>query len=478
MGKIRNPVIFSTYFKVDPRRLSKVGVLDPILNIDTRLFIDPVLIPHSKHTKFSRNAARTFRNYFEKIVKLLTATRRPNDIAWRQAAARLDLREATWTCLGYGSNSIHGRRSASDVTPRLVNTAKEIVDLGIVDPELFILLPLFEEGVGPDFISDLTTLAILPDLAEFTANICGDLKIKTRKFKINDVVYQLPENPTQTTCAPVLLVPRDILRSLPVASDWAEVADAASKNANIRDRVNRLIGNIWEAKTRRDKAKLRASSLSSRDAFNALLDAVCKTTIKSYNLESDPEGLLKWRSIYQTVASNFPLSLTLVGPPTAQAAVAIVQKIIEHFKSLIEDKGLWKILWHDGKPHHEKVAQMLFFAVSDAYCKANNIDVTPEADTGSGTVDFKFSAGYEIRILVEVKLSTNPKLLGGYTVQLETYKSSQKPIHAIYLVIDLGRMGDKDEKLVNIKNNWKAKSPASELVFVDGTTKKPASKRG
>lgn len=477
MGKIRNPVLFSTHFKVDASRLSKVGVLDPVLNIDTKLFIDPLLISHDRHIKFSKNATTNFRNYFENVVKLLKAIRKPGDIAWRQAAAHLALREVKWTCLGYGSSSIRGRRSDRTITIRLVKTAKEIIDLGVEDPELFALLPLFEEGVGPDFISDLTTIAILPNLAEFTADICGDLGVKTTKFKIKDIVYRLPQNPTEKRSSPVLLVPRDILRALPVASDWAEVADAASQNAEIRNRVNRLIGNIWEAKTRKEKAKLRASSLSSRDAFNSLLDAVCKTAIRPYNLETDPEGLLKWRSVYQTVASIFPLSLTLVSPPTPQTAVAVVQKIVDHFRSLIEDKGLWKILWYDDKPHREKVAQMLFFAVSDAYCKANSIDVTPEADTGSGPVDFKFAAGYEGRVLVEVKLSTNHKLVSGYTVQLETYKASQKPVHAIYLVIDVGGMGDKDEKLISIKNDWKAKKPVSEIVFVDGTQKKPASKR-
>ena len=39
-----------------PSLLAQAGVLDPILNIDTKFFIDPLLIPKSKHATFSRNA--------------------------------------------------------------------------------------------------------------------------------------------------------------------------------------------------------------------------------------------------------------------------------------------------------------------------------------------------------------------------------------------------------------------------------------
>jgi hypothetical protein len=48
MPKARNPTTFSRWFKVTPKALDKLGVLDPTLAIDTRLFIDPLL--HGKNT--------------------------------------------------------------------------------------------------------------------------------------------------------------------------------------------------------------------------------------------------------------------------------------------------------------------------------------------------------------------------------------------------------------------------------------------
>ncbi len=131
------------------------------------------------------------------------------------------------------------------------------------------------------------------------------------------------------------------------------------------------------------------------------------------------------------------------------------------------------------RPKHESTAQRLFFAVAYSYCKANNIDVSPEIDTGTGKVDFKFSSGFEARTLVEVKLSTNARLVHGYEVQLETYKASEETRSAIYLVIDVGSMGKKEERLLKLRRDAAASGdePLSDLEFVNGIIKPSASKR-
>jgi hypothetical protein len=126
MGVIRNPVSFSKHFGVDEGRLAKLGVFDPILNVDTRLFIDPVLVSKSGHRGFAKSATATFRRYFSEIIKLLGASRIKNDVAWREARRRLALLEATGTCLGYGAGSIRGRAADGDLTERLTATGKEV----------------------------------------------------------------------------------------------------------------------------------------------------------------------------------------------------------------------------------------------------------------------------------------------------------------------------------------------------------------
>lgn len=57
-------------------------------------------------------------------------------------------------------------------------------------------------------------------------------------------------------------------------------------------------------------------------------------------------------------------------------------------------------------------------ATSYLYFQTNNIDVLPEANIGRGSIDFKLSRGVNERILIEVKLASNPKLRQGLNLQL------------------------------------------------------------
>ena len=54
---------------------------------------------------------------------------------------------------------------------QILRTAKEIVDAGIKDPEFFELLGLFEEGIGPDRISDMVGRIIIDDLYKYTDRV-------------------------------------------------------------------------------------------------------------------------------------------------------------------------------------------------------------------------------------------------------------------------------------------------------------------
>jgi hypothetical protein len=51
-------------------------------------------------------------------------------------------------------------------------------------------------------------------------------------------------------------------------------------------------------------------------------------------------------------------------------------------------------------------------------------------------------------------------------------------MRAIYLVIDVGKMGNKEKMLMKLKNEAnKRNAPLSHLEFIDGTIKPTASKR-
>jgi hypothetical protein len=482
MAKIKNPRRFSEQFGIAPKKLEAIGVLDPTLNADTRLFIDPLLLKHSQHAEIADGARTTYEAHFATVIKFLQASKNTSDVAWKSAQRLLSFPEIKWTCLGYGAQSISGSGSGADMTGQYIETARQIVELGIDDPDLFVAMALFEEGVGPDRISDMTSNVILGDLLRFNGRVLAELdvlrepmRLQLRNGKTFDAV--LPVNPYLREKEPVILVPADILRDLPVATDWSDVADAASKNAALRNRVNEDIARLWEVKSRKDKDELRRWAMSGKDAFETFLDMIRGVSPHPYDMTGDPRGELFWRELAAVLAAKEPLNIVKPAAMDHASIVSIVEQIIEQFRFLIEDRRFSEELYHDSDPRPEKSAQRLFFAVAHAYCKANDLDLTPEADTGNGPVDFKVSSGYRGRVLVEIKLSTNGKLVKGYTRQLETYKIAEEALSAFYVVVDVGRMGEKDKRLIEIKNAANREGEeTSPITFIDGSRRVSASK--
>lgn len=482
MAKISNPVLFSDHFGFDSSLLDAAGALNPTLNVDTGLFIDPLLLETSRHPEIRDGAHATYQAHFTTVIKLLRATKARDDVAWRSALRHLSFPEIKWTCLGYGAHSVSGSGSGSDMTGHVIQTAKEIVDLGVEDPDLFVAMALFEEGFGPDRISDMTTNVILGDLLQFNSRVFDGLPVPRQAMTLrlrNGKSYEavLPVNPYLSGTSPVVLVPADILRDLPIAKDWSDVATAASKNEELRSRVNDQIAQLWAAKTLKDKDELRRWALSEKDTFETLLDMIHAVETNAYDLASDPRGEVFWRKIAATLAEQEPF--TLKAPPQLDldGVVAVVEQIIEQFQFLIEKRRFSEELYHAGNPRPEKAAQRLFFAVAYSYCKANNLDLTPEAETGNGPVDFKVASGFTGRALVEIKLSTNGKILRGYSRQLETYKTAEETLKGYYVVVDVGRMGKKDKALIAAKNAAAGRGETtSPIIFIDGILRPSASK--
>ncbi|MFV1985420.1 MAG: hypothetical protein ACC657_17865 [Thiohalomonadales bacterium] len=479
MAKAKNPSTFSHTFNIDKNVLSQLGVLDVTLAIDTKLFIDPLLLQSSNHTELNTTAYSQFQNHFEQVIKLLSASRAHGDPAWKAAQRMLAFPEIPGTCLGYGAGSIHGSGFGPTLTSRIVTLAKQIVDIGIEDPDLFVAMALFEPDIGPDRISDMITNIIFGALVEFNRKILNELKLTGEKFTFNRISGKFIPNPFEEKNTPIVLLPNDILKDLPIANDWDGVVTAASENDQLRHELNIHVGEIWARKTKRDKSKLKNDVLQSKEAFSVFLAAIKNVSAEPYDTVADPEGLVRWATKGQEYADKYPLALIKTKASSLDDVYTLVHEIITQFRQLIEHEGLNKELYRSNKkPRHESTAQRLFFAVAYSYCVANNVDISPEIDTGNGKIDFKFSIGFNQRVLVEVKLSTNSKVVSGYTTQLEVYKASQKTMKAIYLVIDVGSMGKKDERIIKKKNEAaKNGDPLSDIEFIDGLVKPSASLR-
>ena len=64
------PQYFSDHFKIDKSKLKELGVFDPILNFDTKFFVEPLLLKKSS-SEIIRNSIKTFDQFFIDLLTLL-----------------------------------------------------------------------------------------------------------------------------------------------------------------------------------------------------------------------------------------------------------------------------------------------------------------------------------------------------------------------------------------------------------------------
>lgn len=477
MGKVINPILFSSYFGVDPTVLDKADLLDPFLNVDLELFIDPVLMSSSGNKLISTDGVKLFQDHFTKIIRLLAISKAENDVAWRGARQLLNLGEPPENGLGYGGSSRSGSSRPEEIQALILRTTKEIVELGVADPEMISLMGFLEEGVGPDTISDYTTRVIFPVLARITSEFCNGMGIETAPINKDDVEIGLPVyQDAKGKKHPFLLVPRDIVRDLPIANDWSDVQEAAMKNAAIRERVSQLLAGIAQPTVTDMKAALKDAALTSAETFNHFINAV-KSSATSYDPKEDFLGYFTLRQLMLSDLSAFQVKSGVEVVDKPEAICRVVHEAIDLFRQHVEVGDLWRELWADGKPKKERAAQLIFQVVADAFCRANNIDMSPEVNMGGGPVDFKFSKGFEARVLVEIKRDSGT-VKHGYEVQLEHYKAAANTFFGIFVVIDYGKLGGKLDEIVAIRNSRIAAGQrASDIVVVDATPKTSASKK-
>lgn len=468
MAKLFKPRLFSQQFGINPNELHKAGLLDPFLNADTKLFIDPLLLRHSGNPLISGKGLATFRKRMKDIIDLLIATANNSGPAWTSALKLLDLHERRETCLGYGGRGTSGSSRPVSLKTKILTTARDIVNLGMKNPEIIGLMGILEEDVGPDTISDLTTNSIMPILEEITQKFCNTHSIPTKNFIIERVAYSLPENPHDPGHA-FALVPKDILRELPVAADWSDIDRVVSHNAMLRDAVKATITD--------KKRALKSAALTSAKGFKRFFEDMLSEHFQGYDFSKDKRAIEALRKAITETSSKFPLKIDTPTETNAVELKRVVDLIVAQFKHLVEHNDLSRLLWDNSKPRSEKSSQLVFFGVADSYCKANNIDISPEVNAGGGPVDFKFSFGYKGRLLVEIKLSTGT-VEHGYRTQIAVYKTAAKTDEGLFLVINVGKLGQKGIKiLATQKAQRKAGYRAADIVIVDATKKPSASKR-
>jgi hypothetical protein len=470
------PKSFSAHIGVPYTKLAEFGAFDPILDVDTRLFIDPHLLKYCKIDEFA-NSYQHLKEHFQKICKLLKASDVVDDRCWKAADKLMNWREVKGLCIGYSSKSVEGSGIGPELRRRLLVTAKEIIKKGNEDSELFELLGLFEDGFGADRISDMTANIIKDEILAYTKRIIAALRTGCTNQIAIDSSSGLSINPYSKKPSPILLVPEVILRDLPVALEWSDRDRVAQENEELRHQVNLLIGESWkDAQKGMSKESLKDVIFDYPELMDDLISQYKRKGFLKYDFASDRSGEYVWLKASQKAAQENPLALALSANPDVESVFQMVSTIAKKFKELCENNGLCSLFYNaKGKPKPESAIQLLFYGIAEAYCDANGIMIARECNSGRGPVDFKFGTHKQNSILVEVKKSTNTSgLKKGVERQLPEYMLAEGSKRAIYLIVNVGFTETSSKTIKAI--NTTIRNTGISLIIIDGIPKKSASK--
>ena len=140
-----HPKLFSTHFGLGSIEFDKAGLLDPLLNSDTKLFIDPLLVYKCQNSFIKNEGRGAIKQAFENIIGLVDISATEQDAAWKGAYKALNLDERAETGLGYGGAGTSGSSRPPKLRNAILRTAKQIITLGEKNPDMIPLMGLFEE---------------------------------------------------------------------------------------------------------------------------------------------------------------------------------------------------------------------------------------------------------------------------------------------------------------------------------------------
>lgn len=152
-----------------------------------------------------------------------------------------------------------------------------------------------------------------------------------------------------------------------------------------------------------------------------------------------------------------------------------VDSFIATFKHYIENKKGHILLNGKMGQANEKHVQVLFGTTADLVLQESGIVISPEVDTGRGTVDFQLSKGADFQALIELKLGNHGRFKDGLTYQLPTYLLTEQVDYGFFVLIcytkevyeEAKSLYDKADELSQ-KHNKKIKF---ERIDASGTLK-------
>ncbi len=465
---------------------------DPVLTEDTPLYVDPFLVFEDDDQMFA-GAHHEVVAFFTMCRDLVRdAGGNPASPYRRKALRLLTFPEPKEFVLGLSMGSPNGAGTGAELAG-LMADALEImtraVERGVDYVDVF---ALFVPGLGVDRISDMLCNILKARFVAYTRKVCADRGIPTQLVTVRNASWQpaagrwsdarvpLPKSPV--TGGAVLLTPERFLQDIPqrVTPDgfwsWADthVANELRADLNI---------NLGEALDRaaRAEAGRRLARRSPESAF-AYVDEIAAQEHHPYDAKADPALKIRWFEEGRAAARREAAAAGVMAQPEEGEFCSWVGTLVDRFQHAVEDMDMWRVLWNDEhtKPRIEKIVQAIAGAMWVDSCKAANVDLSREANVGRGPVDFKFSAGWQCRALLEVKLLRSTKVIRRAEAQLPQYLRGEQVSCGHYVCVGYTDEDLAPFRLSRVKDTCATLSAQAGWTitprFVDARPKQSASK--
>lgn len=458
------------------------------VEMDSPLYVDPFLLFDDPDPFWSAGHDEII-DFFDAALDLLKmADGQRESMHWKKAERFLQFPEPKEFALGLSMGHPVGAGIGPDLAHEMCEELEFFRERGQgSDDRLLGMMAVIVNGLGVDRISDMVCNILKQRFITYTQGVCRSLGVPMEPvavpntswtpqgFRWRSSTVSLPASPVFK--GGILLAPQRFLKDIPrVTPDdfwsWAE----KNENETLRFDLN---SDLAESLDRREKAR-RGRELAHR-AVDLLENYVDEATADptAYDVDNDPKGIVRWEEAGREIAkaSQAPMA------PQSQAEFEPwLRDLAQAFKGAVEDNGLWRALWDDDLRGHrpEKIAQVIARATWIEHCRARDIDISREADCGRGPVDFKFTRGWQVRGLIEVKHISSTQFTHGAETQLPIYLKGESSEFGIYLCIGYRDRDFDEERLALVTSACRAISEQGTTqivpVFVDARPKKSASK--
>lgn len=465
-------ILLSDYLGIDYKKFSDKDIFDPIINRDSAFYINILRLKQAITPEF-QNSYMRINNFFDEIALLLDNADEKcrEDKCFNTAYKKFKFPGVKGINLGFSENG-GDSGFGSKLRMRSVSDAFVIIKKGCKSPELFHMLALFEDDIGPDRLSDMIATIILPDIAAYTKRIQEILGINEKNYPDelfkNGILYN------KFRKCPIYLLPEEIMHKLPIAKSWEDVDSVIDENNIIRNEINTEVGIEWKRWASSDRKNyLKRRIFMDAEICERVLNEYKKEQLERLELDSDFEYFIT--KFWQRIKKDF-LSMPHEDNPDCVNSLGGTHGIIGVFKDWVENNRGWDEILNIESGKREKSVQRLIHLSAKYYVECHNLDLSCEANEGPGPVDFKISRGND-KTIVELKLSSNSDYLHGYEEQIERYAKAEKTDSMVYVLVDTGNPIRVKKLITLYEESVNAGKKVPEVIIINATRQVSASKR-